>query len=160
MKMLNRKGYLAVELVMASAFTFLVAFFLFDITMMLVNKTNDAYVDTLMSTDKALITRNIKEELYKYMCESGPVKTINSFSPCSGTSCTIRFSNSTTRVLSINSSSKNLSFIGYTKKLNDNFNNISISGGIIGSYANIKISSKNIFSDEDYEINIIVYNGC
>ena len=98
------------------------------------------------------------------MCETGPVKTIYSFSPCSGTSCTIRFSNSDMGTLNIDGS-KNLSFNVngsnvYTKKLNDNFNNISISGGIIGSYANIKISSKNIFSDEDYEINIIVYNGC
>lgn len=70
---LNRKGYLTVEIILASVITFIIAFFLIEITMKLVNKTNDAYMDTLLSTDKALITKNLMElidatKIYRIEC--------------------------------------------------------------------------------------------
>ena len=61
---LNRKGYLTIEIILASAIAFVIAFFLIDITMKLVDKTDNYYVDTVFMTDKALITKNIKELIY------------------------------------------------------------------------------------------------
>lgn len=62
---LNRKGYLTVEVILASVIAVTIAFFLMEITIKLVNVTDDAYVNTELLTDKTLIIKNIKGQLEK-----------------------------------------------------------------------------------------------
>ena len=62
---LNRKGYLTVEIILASTIAFAIAFFLIEITVKLVSKTDDIYRDTIITTDSSIVTRNIKKEIKK-----------------------------------------------------------------------------------------------
>ena len=50
---LNRRGYLTVEIIIASAMAVTIAIFLMEITINLVNVSDDAYVSTELLTDKA-----------------------------------------------------------------------------------------------------------
>ena len=60
---LNKKGYLAVEVILASVVAVSIAVFLIDLTVKMVNKTNDNYTNTLFLTDKALITNHLRKEI-------------------------------------------------------------------------------------------------
>lgn len=61
---LNNKGYMLVEIILASAIAFGVAYFLLELTIKLKNKNDDMFVKTLTSTDQAIITNIIMEDLY------------------------------------------------------------------------------------------------
>ena len=89
---LNRKGYLTIEIILASAIAFVIAFFLIDITMKLVDKTDNYYVDTVFMTDKALITKNIKELIENDINDLGRITKVD----CSDNFCTIIFNNNNT----------------------------------------------------------------
>ena len=60
---LNRKGYLTVEIILASTIAFAIAFFLIEITVKLVSKTDDVYHETVIAYDDAIIINNIKEKI-------------------------------------------------------------------------------------------------
>ena len=47
----------------------------------------------------------------------------------------------------------------YLKELSSGLSNISLSGNIVGNYVYFQIKGDNIFSNEIYDINIVVYNG-
>ncbi|MDY5996153.1 MAG: hypothetical protein SPJ07_02180, partial [Bacilli bacterium] len=71
---LNKKGYLAVEVILASVVAVSIAVFLIDLTVKMVNKTNDNYTNTLFLTDKALITNNLRKEIKKDIENIGPIQ--------------------------------------------------------------------------------------
>ena len=54
---LNRKGYLTVEIILASTIAFAIAFFLIEITVKLVSKTDDVYHETVIAYDDAIIIK-------------------------------------------------------------------------------------------------------
>jgi hypothetical protein len=66
---LNRKGYLTVEIILASTIAFAIAFFLIEITVKLVSKTDDVYHETVIAYDDAIIINNIKEKIKDYINE-------------------------------------------------------------------------------------------
>jgi len=150
---LDRKGYLAVEIVLASVITVIIAFFLIELTMDLVSTTDDAYLDTVLVTDKVLVTNNIKDLLEDDINSYGGISNIS----CTSSSGTITYSNGTSKPLSLSSGS--IKYGSYTKKLDERLSNVSLSCSKLNDYVFIKINSENIFSDEDYDINILVYNG-
>ena len=59
MKKLNNKGYMLVEIILASVIAFGVAYFILDLVIKLKNKNDDLFVDTLARTDQAIITNTI-----------------------------------------------------------------------------------------------------
>ena len=63
MKKLNKKGYITIEVLIASIVAAVIAVFLIEITVKLVGRTDDAYVDAVLNTDKALIIKNIKKAI-------------------------------------------------------------------------------------------------
>lgn len=171
---LNRGGYITVEIILASVVAVTIAIFLMEITIRLVNITDDAYVDTELLTDKALIIKNIKEELEKDIENYGGIVGIDSNS--NNKIYSIEFCNN------IRESERNLytdnNIIGYVngdyesgqyaniyeKKLNKSLSNIKIETnktGIInnGDYILFKITADSKFSKENFEANIIVYNN-
>ncbi len=77
---LNRKGYLAVEVILASVVAITIAIFLMEITVKLVNVTDDAYVDTELLTDKTLIIKNIKNQLEEDIKNNCGIKSISEIS--------------------------------------------------------------------------------
>ena len=151
---INRLGYLTVEIIIASAIAISFAIFLMDVTVKLVNITDDAYIDTEIITDKALIIKNIKSELEK---NKGQITNISCGSGRNGNNCTITLNNNSTKTLNINDGV--LTYGDYSKKLNTNITNWSITGSINNNYVLIVISGTNKFSKNDFNANIIVYNG-
>ena len=64
MKKLNNKGYMLVEIILASVIAFGVAYFILDLVIKLKNKNDDLFVDTLARTDQAIITNTIMRDIY------------------------------------------------------------------------------------------------
>lgn len=168
MKKLNRKGYLTVEIIIASVIAFAIAFFLMEITINLVDITDNEYVDTNFMTDKALIMKNIKKNLQEDILEYEKVESIT----CTdNVMCKIYFIRSggptEARRIVIDNQEKKVIYmenddngnIIYEKELDSNYGDMTITGDIEGNYVYFQIKGNNIFSDEEYNINIIVYNG-
>lgn len=69
---LNNKGYMLVEIILASAIAFGLAFFIIDLTIKLKNKNDDLMVETLMNTDRTIINNKLmsyaKEEEANFDC--------------------------------------------------------------------------------------------
>ena len=63
MNKLNNKGYMLVEIILASAIAFGIAYFIMDMTINLKNKNDDLLVETLTMTDQAIITNMIMEKI-------------------------------------------------------------------------------------------------
>lgn len=167
MKKLNRRGYMTVEIIIASVIAFSIAFFLMEITMKLVDVTDNEYADTNFMTDKALIMTNIRKNLKKDIAEYEKIDSIK----CNGNYCEIYFDRSggptEARRIVIDNENSIIKYtdnmangtVIYSKTLDSGIKINSLTGGISGSYAYFQIKSENIFSDEDYNINIVIYNG-
>lgn len=154
---LNRKGYMTIEIILAAVITFVIAFFLIDITMKLSSNTDDAYSDTVLVTDKTLITKNIKENLEKDICTYGNIVSVN----CTNNTCNITMTNGTRVKLSV--TGNKVEYIGsnnYTKEIDKSLSDIKLTSNNSNGYYNFKISGTNIFVDNNYDMNIFVYNGC
>ena len=154
---LNRKGYMTIEIILAAVVTFVIAFFLIDITMKLSSNTDDAYSDTVLITDKTLITKNIKENLENDICNYGNISSVS----CDNNVCNITMSDNTIINLSVNGNL--VEYTGsdtYSKDIDKSLSDISLISSNSNGYYNFKISGTNIFVDENYDMNIFVYNEC
>lgn len=60
---LNNRGYMLVEIILASAIAFGIAYFIIDLTINLKNKNDDLLVTTLTATDQAIITNSLMKYL-------------------------------------------------------------------------------------------------
>ena len=69
---LNKKGYMLVEIILASALAFGLAFFIIDLVIKLKNKNDDLLVENLITTDKTIITNKLmsyaKSETKNFDC--------------------------------------------------------------------------------------------
>lgn len=61
---LNNKGYMLIEIVLASVIAVAVAYLMTDLTIKLKNRNDDLMVKTLVSTDQAIIYNAIMKDLY------------------------------------------------------------------------------------------------
>lgn len=166
---LNRKGYLTVEIILASAVAFAIAFFLMEITVKLVSKTDDVYHETVITYDDAIMINNIKDKIIDYIIETDGLKSVN----CENNECNIwgeRVGGATeVRYLYYDSESKEIRFSEgaeegkdrvtlYAKKVDDSISEVEISSNINRNvkpsdrivFFNIKL--KNIFTDNAYEM--------
>lgn len=64
-KKLNNRGYVLVEIILASVIAFAIAYYMFDLTIKLKNKNDDLFVETLAMTDQAII----ENKLMQYVLE-------------------------------------------------------------------------------------------
>lgn len=162
MKKLNRKGYMTVEIIIASVIAFSIAFFLMEITIKLVDISDNEYVNTNFMTDKALIMKNVKENISKYFEEvKNNEDSLMSFQ-CKDNGCDIESNDGLMVHLYIEDNKfifKKEDSIIYSKELSDGLSNVSLNGVIEGNYVYFQIKGDNIFSNEIYDINIVVYNG-
>lgn len=166
---LNRKGYLTVEIILASTIAFAIAFFLIEITVKLVSKTDDVYHETVIAYDDAIIINNIKEKIKDYIIETDGLALVE----CKNNECNIwgeRVGGATEeRWLYYDSVSKEIRFSEgaeegkdrvtlYSKKVDDSISEVEISSNINRNvkpsdrivFFNIKL--KNIFTDNAYEM--------
>lgn len=166
---LNRKGYLTVEIILASAVAFAIAFFLMEITVKLVSKTDDVYHETVITYDDAIMINNIKDKIIDYIIETDGLALVE----CKNNECNIwgeRVGGATEeRYLYYDSESKEIRFSEgaeegkdrvtlYSKKVDDSISEVEISSNINRNvkpsdrivFFNIKL--KNIFTDNAYEM--------
>ena len=154
---LNRKGYLTIEIILASAIAFVIAFFLIDITMKLVDKTDNYYVDTVFMTDKALITKNIKELIENDINDLGIITDVG----CDNDNkhCNITFEDGTINPLDIDKDKKQIIYGGYTKKFDTKLSgNVDIKANVSDEYIVFYMTFTNIFEGNDYDIIIPILN--
>ena len=62
----NNRGYLIVELILASVLAMTVAYFLLNLVVKMSSKNQDLYVETALLTDKAIMTNLVMEDVNKY----------------------------------------------------------------------------------------------
>lgn len=159
---LNRKGYLTVEIILASVIAVTIAFFLIEITMKLVSRTDDAYVSVNFITDKALVTKNIKALIENDIGTFGIITNVECSSDADTSStkyCNITFSDNTKKKLSVDTINKKISYGGYTKKIGtDLSNDVSIKSNVSDNYIMFLIKFVNIFEEENYDVVIPILN--
>ena len=56
---MNKKGYLLIEIILASAIAFGIAIFIFELTIKVKNRNDDLFVETQMATDQAIISNKL-----------------------------------------------------------------------------------------------------
>ena len=154
---LNRKGYMTIEIILAAVITFVIAFFLIDITMKLSSNTDDAYADTVLITDKTLITKNIKENLENDICTYGNISNVS----CTNNICNITMNDNT--IINLSVIGNKIEYTGsesYSKEIDKSLSDIILTSGNSNGYYIFKISGTNIFVDDNYDMNIFVYKGC
>lgn len=158
---LNKKGYLAVEVILASVVAVSIAVFLIDITVKMVNKTNDNYMNTLFLTDKALITNNLRKEIKQDIHNSGPITSTTLTN--NKTSCELKFTNTTASNKNININGDTITYSSvYSKTINKDINYSSIyidKCEVENNYLIIKINFEDIFTDNNRDIEIVLYNS-
>ncbi len=149
---LNRKGYITIEVIVGAALTAVIAFFLIELTVKLVNKTDDYYADTLVTTDKALVIKNIKRVIESDISSYGIINTLS----CSDNTCSITYANNTEKQLLV--SNKTIQYDSYTKEFNAGIDNLGLTGTSNGNYILFKISGDNIFTGKDYTFYVLIFN--
>lgn len=154
---LNRKGYLTIEIILGATIAFAIAFFLMEITIKMVNVTEDNYKDIVVITDNALVISNIKELL-----DNKEITNIT----CSSNICTITYDDidNTTHTTHLGIDNRSVIYKEstnylYVKELDKSLSNITLTstirGDITGENKNniyFKITAQNIFIDKDYSI--------
>lgn len=161
---LNKKGYLAVEVILASVVAVSIAVFLIDLTVKMVNKTNDNYTNTLFLTDKALITNHLRKEIKQDMKNNSG---LNSAGIKNG-SCYLEYNNGSGKRINISKDEENRDAIityspGYSKTINKDIKYSSIyidKCGVENNYLIIKINFEDIFTtNNNRDIEIVLYNS-
>lgn len=161
---LNNKGYMLVEIIVASVIALVMAYFLIDITIRLVNKNNDYYVESTLLTDKSLVTKEIMEDI------SDSRIILTSVNKKSDTSVDLTFkyyNNDTdfyefTKTITIDNDTKIITYGEYSKKLSKDLNikSITIKNDESTKQLYITIPAYTNYSNTDYGINLIIpYTG-
>lgn len=154
---LNRKGYLTIEIILGATIAFAIAFFLMEITIKMVNVTEDNYKDIVVITDNALVISSIKKLL-----DNKEITNIT----CSSNTCTITYNDidNTTHTTHLGIDNRSVIYKEstnylYVKELDKSLSNITLTstirGDITGENKNniyFKITAQNIFIDKDYSI--------
>ena len=152
---LNRRGYIAVEIILASIVSITIAVFLIDITIRLVNRTDNNYIDTIFVSDKALLTKNIKEEIENDISNKGVIDSIS----CSNSNCNITFNDRSSKELSIEGNK--VTYGSYTKEVDKRLGGeVKVNSSISNDkkYIIININFTNIFDDSDYSVIVPISN--
>ena len=121
MKKINRKGYLTVEIILASSIAFVIAVFLIDLTIKLSNKTDDAYLDTILTTDKAIITNKIMMDIKTKKLVNVVAREVSSLPLL-----LFEYANGEVKELSFDKEHKKLIYGDYQKEYKVSFDEVSL----------------------------------
>lgn len=168
---LNRKGYLAIEIILASVIAFAIAFFLMELTVKLVNKNDDIYRDTMVDSNTSLVVDRILS------LNSGTLYTyeIVDNAKCENNSCAITYKNKDNEKVYayITANDKTITLSGgndkgtyeiYKKKFDNSIGEINITSSTNGPVGEddsvyLKLEAQNIFTGKTYSTIIPIYNS-
>ena len=143
----NNKGYMLVEIIVASAIALVMAYFLIDITIKLVDKNNDYYIDSVLLTDKNIITKEIMDDINSKKLVSVVVNDDH-------TQATLTYDDNTTKEIIIDKENKIIKYGNYTKKLSDEINLEEITLLNDNNILVINLPIYTNYSKEDYGIKL------
>lgn len=188
MRKLNNKGYLIVELILAAVLAMTMAYFLLNLVVKLSKKNQDLYVETVLLTDKAIITNTIMDDVNKYTLVS--VKKYDDYVDFTYKDSEGKEIKKTLQIEKDGEAPKKIIYGDFAKEINENIAYSSITmeflEGEIGisaaddstedivtygtksekkyskindSILHLKIEMKTLYSDVDYGVNLVIqYN--
>lgn len=149
---LNNKGYLIIEIVLASMIAFGVAYFLFDLTISLKDKSDNLQAKTIVMSDRTIVENYIMNVLNLNIEYGNPY--------CSRDKKKIQFLDDMREVNTIYLENSELfhtkgTEILYRKKINSKYANVSSLSCIDnGSSLEISMDLSMEYIDEDFNINL------
>lgn len=151
---LNNKGYMLVEVIIASVMALVVAYFLIDVTIKMVNKNNDYYLKSVLLADKNIITKEIMDDFNDSNIYVTNIEYLDNTDYKKGIKIT--FSNGDKKELKIESNK--IIYGNYIKQFNENITigDIDITHEQDNETLSIKIPAYSNYSDEDYGIKIAI----
>ena len=171
MKRLNNKGYMIVEIIVSATIAMTIAYFMMDLIVKLKEKYDYVQNDTILMTDKIVITNEILGDLYKRDIECAKLSVDNKgieFTLTNDTKMILRYEkvivedfntgeNKTEHWVRYYKNEINPNNIFYQKKLNDllqvKSTDISVDSNNIASFI---INAETLTSTKNYGINIII----
>ena len=171
LKKLNNKGYMLVEIIIASVLAFSVVYYLLNLTYDFKDKNEDVYFSTATLSDKINITKNIMNDL-----EGKSVDVVHlSESNADPSYITLKVGESTDyKQIFINKNDKTIKYgkllyddVGtfdvndqtyYEKKIDDflEFGSIEIKQNKESKYITLTIPITNIYNDTEYDIKLLI----
>ena len=143
----TENGYMLVEIIVASAIALVMAYFLIDITIKLVDKNNDYYIDSVLLTDKNIITKEIMDDINSKKLISVVVNEEH-------TQATLTYDDGITKEIIIDKENKIIKYGNYTKKLSDEINIEEITLESDNNILVINLPIYTNYSKEDYGIKL------
>jgi len=151
---LNNKGYMLVEIIVASAIALTMAFFLMEMTLKIVNSNNDYYEESVLLFDKNIVTKEIMDDINKYKLISIDEDETSSENI---KKYYLTFDNNEEpKMLLIDSVNKTISYGNYEKKFGDKLNIGETEIELQNDTLIIDIPAYTNYSKEDYGIKIVV----
>lgn len=141
---LNNKGYLIVEVILASVLTFTMAYFLINLTLKIRNRYDDVNVETVMLNDKTIITNEIMDDVIG--------NNVNNVEYITN-GIKINFNDGSSKDLTIVDNT--ITYGTYTKKFSENAIVGEASIRRNGNYFLVEIPIATKYSNKDYGINIV-----
>lgn len=172
MRKLNNKGYLIVELILASVLAMTMAYFLLNLVVKLSKKNQDLYVETVLLTDKAIITNTIMDDVNKYTLVS--VDRYGDYVGFTYKDSEGKEIKKTLQIEKDGETPKEIIYGDFTKEINENIayssmtmeflvdeigSTVTDDSKINDSILHLKIEMKTLYSDIDYGVNLVIqYN--
>ena len=165
MKKLNKKGYMLVEIIVASVIAFSIAYYLLNLTYKFKDKNEDVYYSTTMLSDKINITKNIMNDL-----EGKKVTNSASSTESNNNYIILDLDDGTKRKLLIDKNNKTITYgtidasnnfntassSYYTKKLATYLEVGELKIEIVEQCIMVKIPISNIYSHNTYDIRLFL----
>ena len=154
---LNRKGYLIVEIIVASVLAMGIAFFLVRLTISFSRKDEDIYKSISFTNDKNIITNKIMSDFSFYTLYDIS-KEVNAEKSIYIVKFTYLFYEKTSeKTLTIDKKNKTITYGNYSKKIENALKIGDVSIDINDNQSvSIIIPITNIYNDEDYSIRLFV----
>lgn len=162
MKRLNNKGYMIVEIIVSATIAMTIAYFMMDLIVKLKEKYDYVQNDTILMTDKTVITNEILGDLYKREIKCAKTsENIIIYELKDGVTWLGLSYDSSNKLIkyqkSDDSTIEETDEIIYQKKLNDllqvKSTDISVDSNNIASFI---INAETLTSKKNYGINIII----
>lgn len=153
---LNRKGYLIVEIIVASVLAMGIAFFLVRLTISFSRKDEDIYKSISFTNDKNIITNKIMNDINDYTLYDIS-KEVNAEKSIYVVKFTYLFYGSTSEeTLTIDKKNKTITYGNYSKEIENALEIGDVEVTIDDKYTSIIIPITNIYNDEDYSIKLFI----
>lgn len=153
---LNRKGYLIVEIIVASVLAMGIAFFLVRLTISFSRTDEDIYKSISFTNDKNIITNKIMNDINDYTLYDIS-KEVNAEKSIYVVKFTYLFyENTSEETLTIDKKNKTITYGNYSKEIENALEIGDVEVTIDDKYTSIIIPITNIYNDEDYSIKLFI----